>query len=184
MMSRVRPYEGSVVTVAMLLRGYARAFARFQVAAEDDEDVLSATFAPLFEALNWAVVLEDRIRLIWAPEGTSLGWAWRERIRGAEAMGGIRWVRNVVHHQWVDALTVVDANTAGFRRYPVRDHEWVWRDVSALPLADVKKKDPSGESMYHRLLEGHTAEFTLTVLGEAFDEVWRLLERPRFGRDA
>lgn len=171
------PYTDNVVTVGMLLRGYADAVARFEHAARDDDPV--TTFAPLFEALNWSVALDDRIRIIWAPEGSPLDWAWRERVEGAEAVRGIRWARNAVHHQWADAIVLVLASNAPFQRYPAREHEWVWRDVDSLPqLPSGEKKDAAGKAVYRALLEGHTAEFTLAILGEAFDQVWRFLEMP------
>lgn len=161
----------------MLLRGYAEAFGRFKEAAKDD-DVVSATFFPLFEALNWAVALDDRIRREWAPEGEVLGWAWRDRVPGAGAMRAIRYARNAVHHQWADALEVVDAEEAPMRRYPSRPHEWLWRHADELPRPPADKEDPEGEAVYRRLLAGHTAEDTLGVLGEVFDEVWRLMVFP------
>jgi hypothetical protein len=42
-----------------------------------------------------------RPREHWKPDGQLLGWKWRERVgHGAEIMGGVRFVRNSVHHQW------------------------------------------------------------------------------------
>lgn len=174
----MQPYRDNVVTMAMLLRGYADAYARFKEAARDDSDVASATFAPLFEALNWAVALDDRIRKHWAPEGQALGFAWRERVPAAGAMRGVRWARNAVHHQWADALEVVRADQAPMRRYPARPHEWLWREADHLPRPSKGREDAEGEAAYRRILAGHTCEDTLAILGEAFDDVWRMVEFP------
>src|SRR5450755_3053386 len=65
-----------------------------------------AAYNALFEALNWAVAMDDRVGKHWAPDGKPLDWAWRERLgRGVEVMGGVRYARNRVHHQWSDAMT-------------------------------------------------------------------------------
>jgi hypothetical protein len=78
-----------------------------------------------------------RPREHWKPDGQLLGWKWRERVgHGAEIMGGVRFVRNSVHHQWqtrsvltalagrrtsrswVHAVIATPAQTEGL--YPVR----------------------------------------------------------------
>jgi hypothetical protein len=54
----------------------------------------------LFETLNWAVALDERVGTHWLPDGKPLGWKWRQRLgHGAEIMGGVRFARNSVHHQ-------------------------------------------------------------------------------------
>lgn len=59
----------------------------------------------LFEALNWAVALDQRTAAHFVPDGKPAGYAWPSRIGyGAEIMPGVRFVRNSVHHQWSDAL--------------------------------------------------------------------------------
>jgi hypothetical protein len=109
----MKPYADNIVTFGMLLRGYAQAFERFSLATRERDEV--TTFVPLFEALNWAVALDDRCAQHWAPEGEPLGFAWRDRVTGAEVMRGVRWARNGVHHQWSDALVVEEG-----RQYPKR----------------------------------------------------------------
>jgi hypothetical protein len=68
-------------------------------------------FFALFETLNWCVSLDDYAREWWAPDGVALGWAWRERAGGVELVGllnAVRYARNLVHHQWADALALED----------------------------------------------------------------------------
>jgi hypothetical protein len=62
---------------------------------------LLRTYNGIFEALNWAVALDDRVGRHWVPDGGTLGWRWRERVgQGAEIMG-VRFARSSVH-QWSD----------------------------------------------------------------------------------
>jgi hypothetical protein len=101
-------------TVKMLLSGYAHALQRLQDAIGYTDAV--GTFRAFFESLNWASPIDDRIGEHWAPEGQPLSWKWRERVAGAELMAGVRFARNRVHHQWVDAIYF---NEAGGLTFPV-----------------------------------------------------------------
>jgi hypothetical protein len=90
--------SSNIATFETMLIGYTDAAARFDEAAKKKRDP-HATFIAAFEALNWAVALDDRVRRQWKPDGQLLGWNWRERVgHGAEIMGGVRFVRNGVHH--------------------------------------------------------------------------------------
>src|SRR4051794_27409123 len=104
--------------------GFERALGRFRSAADAGDAV--DTFTGLFEVLNWAVVLEDRVRRHWAPEGKPLDWEWRNRIRGGEVMGGVRLVRNSVHHDWSDALERPRGLTFPMT-FPLTFADWQWR---------------------------------------------------------
>jgi hypothetical protein len=168
----MRPYGDDVVNVRAQFRGYSDAVSRFSEAAAGRDPI--AAYLPLFEALNWAVALDDRISEVWAPEGVALGFAWRERVRGAEALAGLRYARNTVHHDWADSLRLDTSGRRYPRRYPVRYFEWVWRDIAELPPTDKTH----GNDVYRELLAGQAAEHTLTTLGEAFDFVSELVEPP------
>jgi hypothetical protein len=124
-----------------MFTGYSRAVERFEAAAKKRDP--QETFIPVFEALNWAVALDDRVRVHWVPEGEPLGWAWRERVSGAELMGGVRWARNRAHHQWSDALALDEAGRRYPRDYPVVYFEWLWRPANDLPTK--KKPDHAGQ---------------------------------------
>lgn len=67
------------VPVMLLLDGYAQAVRRFEREVKGRDAALA--FLPLFEALNWAVAVDERIVEHWAPEGKDKrpGWAWRTR---------------------------------------------------------------------------------------------------------
>lgn len=166
-------HTNNIVTFQMLLAGYSGALGRFGAAARGRDEI--ATFLPLFEALNWAVALDDRCAAHWAPEGEPLGWRWRERVPGAEVMRGLRWARNGVHHQWSDALRLSEGSQFP-ARFPMVFHEWVWRPASELPALD--RLDARGEEAYREHLEGRSAEVTLAALGNAFDFLGQLLGTP------
>lgn len=80
----------------MLLSGYANALQRLNAAITAEDR--NATFRAVFESLNWATSIDDRIRKHWAPEGEPLDWAWRGRVDSAELMDGVRFARHRVHH--------------------------------------------------------------------------------------
>lgn len=160
-----------VQSFAVMLDGFEQACGRFQTAAKGPD--ASAAYIPLFEALNWAVVLDDRTREHWAPDGEVLGWSWRARVPGAEVMAGVRFARNRAHHQWSDALRF---DTSGFQfpmTFPLAFSEWVWRPADELPAG---RPDPDGETIYRKQLEGRAARVTLTDLGGAFAFLRRVLE--------
>lgn len=128
---------------------------------------------PLFEALNWAVALDQRTAAHFVPEGKPAGYAWPSRIGyGAEIMPGVRFVRNSVHHQWSDALQLRGG------AFP----EWVWRTASELPPLDknlgAKARVVYDESkrVYREYMEGRPARAELEALGGAFLFLKELLE--------
>lgn len=172
--SRVKPYTDNIVTFRMLHSGYLGASRRFHDASKERDKV--AAFHPLFEALNWAVALDNRIGAHWAPEGKPLGWEWRERVSNGDLVQGLRWARNSVHHQWSDALVATDGRRYP-KTYPVVYFEWLWRPASDYPR--LKKIRPNGQAAYERRLQGTPARVTLSELGEVFTYVRELLEPPR-----
>jgi len=127
-----------------------------------------ATFLPLFEALNWAVALDDHVRAHWAPEGRSLGWGWRDRIGNGSEVSAVRFVRNRVHHQWADALY---EDTGGYGPDPMFD-EWKWRPSDQLPTGS----DDRGHDDYDARLAERPARFTLRHLSYVYTILAGLLE--------
>jgi hypothetical protein len=158
----VKPYE-NIVTFESMVIGFADAVERFQAAEFDPV----AAYNALFEALNWTVALDDRARKHWAPEGKPLDWAWRKRLgHGAEVLGGVRYARNRVHHQWSDAMT------STFR--PTEFVPWMWRPEAELPQGD--EPDPRGEASYVKHLEGRPVQGCLDVANAVFYTLQILLE--------
>jgi hypothetical protein len=175
----MRPYADNIVTFRVLLGGYEQALERFhQVSRTRD---VTRIFAPLFEALNWAVALDDQAREHWAPEGYVLGWGWRTRVEGGEFVNAIRCARNRVHHQWADALTLSEGFSSPIVA-PVVAHEWRWRRMIDLPVSDPPKGQAAreaakeGESDYERLLADQPARIALAELLVPFRRLADLLE--------
>jgi hypothetical protein len=169
----MKPYAASVVNLDTQVRGFRERVDAFRAAAVGQDAV--AAYLPLFEALSWASSIDLRIGELWVPDGKSLGEDWPTRAPGAEAMVSVRFARNTVHHDWADALRLDTQGRRYPRRYPLRYFEWVWRDVEELPVENREK----GKEVYAKLLAGRPAEFTLHILGEAFDFVLDLVEPQR-----
>lgn len=175
----MKPYSTNVVTFRVMLAGYEQACERFHTVTLGRD--AGRAFAPLFEALNWAVVLDDQARERWAPEGRVLDWAWRRRIDGGEFVSAIRCVRNRVHHQWADALVLEEGFSLPIVP-PLAVHEWRWRKLSDLPAAKIPTNKRAAlalaeaEADYERLLAGQPARWVLGELNSPFHSLADLLE--------
>ena len=168
-------YDGSRVRAGTLFRGYEQAFVRFQRAAEGRAP--EPAFHALFEALNWAVAIDDVVAEIWRPAGARERYKWRGRVPGGDVMDGIRLVRNLVHHHWADALRLEEGMSSPLRD-PIRNFSWKWRRAEELP-PPTHKRDKARVPMYQSVLADRHAEGTLISLADAFEWVGRLLETPR-----
>jgi hypothetical protein len=156
-----------------MFNGYVDALNRFETASKTHDPV--ATSVPLFEALNWAVALDDRTAAHFVPDGKHVGYRWRERIPNAEFMGGVRFARNSVHHQWSDALQLDVGARQYPRSYPLSYFEWTWRPAAELPTPD---RPPRAEDkrIYEEHMEGRAARIILDVLAGVFYTLQHLLE--------
>lgn len=168
----MEPYEDNIVTFDFMLAGYERASDRFRSAADGDD--ARGTFTSLFEVLNWAVALEDRVRKHWVPEGKRLDWEWRGRVPGGEIMGGVRFVRNSVHHDWSDALEPPNGLTFPLR-FRLTFADWQWRPADDLPVPDKEPREDE-RAIYHARMEGQPAGATLDSLSGAFRFLREVLE--------
>ena len=82
-----------------LVRGYQRAYASFKEIPPQRRETLDEIFLPLFEALSWAGSLEEKLR----PHEVPL-------------LRAVRYVRNLVTHQWADAIKARDFPAPTMRR--------------------------------------------------------------------
>jgi hypothetical protein len=172
-------FDGERVRARRLTGGFAYAYERFQEgqAAGDAE----ATFRALFEALNWAVAIDDLIALTWSPRGKVEGYAWRNdgALGGGETlarvMDGLRYARNRVHHQWADALIATPGARLPFTLPRVLS-TWAWRPVDELPTPPKGREDERGRAAYERELAGCATEEALVTMSEAFEFVGSLLD--------
>jgi hypothetical protein len=169
----MNPNDHNITTFEAMFTGHVDALHRFEAAAKAPDPVM--TYVPLFEALNWAYALDDRTAKHFAPEGKPLGLQWRTRIPEADIMGGVRFARNSVHHQWSDALRLDTDGRQYPKAYPLVYFEWVWRSADELPESD-KPLHPDAERCYRDRMEGRAARVCLDVLGGVFLTLQRLLE--------
>lgn len=145
-----------------MVAGFTDAVYRFECAPATDDGMLA--YNALFEALAWAVALDERVGHHWVPDGKPLGEGWRARLGyGATVMAGVRFARNRVHHQWSDAMTA---------RRAAERIRWVWRPADELPPGRNRR----GEDVYREHLEGCAVIACLNVLNGAFYTLQFLLE--------
>jgi hypothetical protein len=107
---------------------------------------------------------------LWRPEGNREGFDWRDRVPGGDVVDGVRYVRNLIHHHWADALRVA----AGMRS-PIRLFSWIWRPSDELP-APTTKWDRRRQPTYDALLADGRVDDTLIALGDVFEAVRRVLD--------
>jgi hypothetical protein len=160
-------YDGFRARVELLFEGFE--FARHRLHDAAQRELAREAFFALFEALNWAVAIDSFVAECWRPEGQRLGMAWRQRIPGAELLGGVRYARNRVHHQWADALR--EDRDGSPSVLPFTMTGLVWRDLTELPIPTKPGAESSGRSAYQRYLEGSWVTETLTDLADVFRQV-------------
>lgn len=66
----MKPYDQHIVTFEAMFVGYTEALNRLEAASEGRSP--AATYVPLFEALNWAYALDERVAAHWVPTGRRL----------------------------------------------------------------------------------------------------------------
>lgn len=187
----MRSYADGVVTYRVLLDGYERAVERVQAIAVTKGADPGAVYVPLFEALNWAVALDDRTRILWAPTGKALGLHWRDELPDhGPYISAVRYVRNCVHHDWSEAIAVDRGGRRYPRSFPTTYFEWLWRPPedfqSTAQLNPINKKgEPKpvwGIDDYRALLVGAPVRQALTELVEAYRWIIMRVEPDRWGQ--
>ena len=139
-----------------MFNGLERAYDRL-VAASDDEQAYHA----IFEALNWLVSLDDRFGTETGDRGAWLNRATEGRrpdgtAAGTEALRGLRYVRNSVHHFWADAVYWTEGAEFPVRLDPGQPFgEWRWN-------ADIPEPDNNrGRDQYRRTIVGQSVRLTI-----------------------
>lgn len=162
-------YDGARVGADRLFRGYQGALHRVLEALGEEQ--ADPAFFAVFEALSWAVALDEQIGELWRPAGKREGFDWRGRVAGGERMDGVRYARNRVHHQWADALRL-DVDCDGVL---LRGHSWEWRDIDELPEPSPGRD--RGKDAYREMVAREPrVAFVLKDLEDVFAWVLRLLE--------
>lgn len=172
--------KGAQLGLGVHALGYAKAFGRWQ-AAEEAESPLEAYLA-LSESLEWAHALDEEIARSWRPRGPVMEnpwWRWREDpafgggLYLADAMAGLGYVRNRVHHHLADALeSTKDPTRPGHLAF-------IWRDADELPGRPPKGHEADRREAYTRALAGSPVGIALGVMAETFVFIGSLLDPPR-----
>ena len=122
--------------------GFELAVARFEAVAYDEGASAQETYIPLCESLNWCDSIADRVR------------KWER----PELMRAIEYVRNAVHHQWLDALDYRPSYGEGkYGEGTYGGGAWKWKPVGEIPHRGPDDRRP----LYGNLLEGKSALDTL-----------------------
>lgn len=146
------------VETKVLIAGYRAAVDRFMKARQGHDPHLA--FHPLFEALNWAVAIEDQ-----AP--AELG---RLKSEDRQLLVAVRYARNRIHHQWADALKYTNGAVLSELTLPISLFEWQWRPVGEIPQAK-KAQHNTGAAEYTSALADRPARLTLTRLRRIYDDI-------------
>ncbi len=178
--SRLGPGDKARVTFAAMSVGYTGALDRFETASKNRDPV--ATYTALFEALNWATAVDDRAEQDLALWKKRHKYEWRTRVHDAEVMGGVRFVRNSVHHDWSDAVQMDERGRSFPMTFPVVFFEWVWRPADDLP-APGQKQHPDGARFYREQMQGRPVRHSLHALRQVFRTLHVMLEPTTFTSD-
>jgi hypothetical protein len=175
----MRAFDGVRVGASLPASGFAKAFNRWQDAQDSDDSV--EAYLAVSESLEWAHALDELIARTWRPRGAvseSPWWRWREdpALGGgpylADAMQGLCYVRNRVHHHLADALeSVADPTSPG--RFA-----FIWRDADELPTGRAARETGRRQA-YTRALAGSPVGMALGMMSETFVFIGVLLDAPR-----
>lgn len=131
---------------------------------------IPGSFIPLLEALNWTVSLDDLIKTHW-PNELSTPVRWYETIPHGATVRAVRFVRNRVHHHWIDALTLADDD----QDLPMRLASWLWLWRTELHPPPAGRQDAPGEALYREDLAGEPVIGALGRLTAIFGIALRTL---------
>lgn len=151
----------TAITTNTLIKGYHQSYQRYKVAKNQSDP--EELFFSLFETLNWAVSVDEKLK----KEKTN----WQHSFgKKGEIMRAIRYVRNRVHHQWADAM--FKSSGAAFPlELPFALMEWNWKKLEDLPPIEPLFKDEKGKQMYKEYLEGEPIRFSLGKLDNFFSQI-------------
>jgi hypothetical protein len=142
-----------------IVRGYGEAHDRFRAASQQPHSP-DELFIPLFEALNWAALLEED-----------------QRPHTHQLLRAIRFGRNALVHDWADAVEGRDVPTPHIAtgrgpRPPAVVWDWFWRDRQDFPkpkrTGKKPRKDQAGEAAYDAELSGKPVRDALDSLRQIF----------------
>ena len=141
-----------------IVRGYSEAHDRFRGASQQPGSP-EELFIPLFEALNWASVLE-----------------YAQRPHTDPLLLAIRFARNALVHDWADAVEGRDVPNPRVAMGsgptpPAVVWDWFWRDRQDFPKPNQRGKKPrrpAGGPAYDAQLSGKPVRDALQALRQIF----------------
>lgn len=111
-----------------------------------------------FEALNWAVSLDDRLARDWPFDEIEYGTYWCDEFAGGGLIRGLRFARNAVHHDWSLALDLDPFDTPFQQRIELLWLTWA---------GNLSAADRSAGGMAHRdYLAGRVVGDTLFEIND------------------
>jgi hypothetical protein len=119
---------------------------------------VQVAFFGIFEALNWAVAVDNRLRCDHPKKR-----AWASDDPDGAIVAGFRYARNAVHHDWSEALELTRAAVLP-SPLPMMLAEWMW-------VGKLSATRPSGLTQYRTRLAGQPVRFTLEALERLFSVV-------------
>jgi hypothetical protein len=144
----------------------------------DEQLVIVERYLALFEALNWGVSLDERLRVDWPYEEIAFGKYWCDDFTGGGLIRGLRYARNAVHHDWSLALDVDPVENLFQKRV-----ELLWLCWDGEFAAD--RSDSDGRRAFQENLAERVVGETLFEINELLEEGVRvamgLLPRERPG---
>jgi hypothetical protein len=161
----------------MLLYGFVRAVGRFTRSGLGEEVLTDSDDAPdldrqvlaaewetaVFEALNWSVTLDERLR------HDLDGHDWTADFKGGGVVRALRYARNCVHHNWAAALDVgLEPDEL------VASHSTVFGITWANELHS-DRPDRRGAAAYGEALAGRNVGDTLLAAVKVYEEGVRSL---------
>jgi hypothetical protein len=150
------------LTLDIWFLGFDRACKRFYRGMPSHER--GAASIPLYEALNWAVAIDDQLQERWLATPTTADPHWADGFIHGDTVKGVRWARNVVHHQWTAAMYMTRSGLPADARPDEFEWRWMWK------LADDPKKARPQElaNAYYWKVGGRPVRKTLGELSLCF----------------
>jgi hypothetical protein len=134
----------------------------------DDQLATIERYFALFEALNWAVSLDDRLSRDWPFEEIAFGKYWCDDFAGGGLIRGLRHARNAVHHDWSLALDIDPIESPFHLRLDLLGLAW-----SSERLSD---RDDDSVAAYDANLGGRVVGDTLFEISELLAAGTKIVE--------
>ena len=149
------------IPLPFFLAGFKQSHQRVSLAKNQTDR--KQMFIALFEALNWIVSIDDRLRRN-EPK-------WQDQFgNSGEIVRAIRLGRNRVHHQWADIFFYSRQGLMLPVQIPSPLFDYVWIEAKQLPPVAKKFEDREGKALYQQLLENQPVRHSLLQMEGLFDK--------------